>query len=123
MLDDKFGSSQGSTVKIYARGNFKEDHALEALAAPNDNPRTVAVWTVVGQAEARDPFLQHVPVSCCSPSQSFPNSICCISALGDICPLSDNDEMTSEVLSWVPPRFVRINMSRTFPKSSSSFSS
>ncbi|WEL27913.1 efflux RND transporter permease subunit [Haloferax volcanii] len=53
LLDDKFGSSQGSTVKIYARGNFKEDHALEALAAPNDNPPESFAVGPGGRAEAQ----------------------------------------------------------------------
>ncbi|MCJ0619773.1 MMPL family transporter [Haloarcula hispanica] len=53
LLDDKFGSSQGSTVKIYVQGNLKQDHALEALAAPNDDPPESLAVGPGGQAEAR----------------------------------------------------------------------
>jgi len=53
LLDDKFGSSQSSTVKIYARGNFEQDHALEALAAPNDDPPESLAVGPGGQAEAQ----------------------------------------------------------------------
>ncbi|MFC7078463.1 efflux RND transporter permease subunit [Haloarcula halophila] len=53
LLDEKFGSSQGSTVKIHVQGNLKQDHALEALAAPNDNPPESLAVGPGGQAEAR----------------------------------------------------------------------
>ncbi|ELZ50803.1 putative lipid/cholesterol transport [Halorubrum coriense DSM 10284] len=44
LLEDRFSTSQDQSVKIYAEGNFEEDHALEALVAPNgDPPRTLAV--------------------------------------------------------------------------------
>ena len=38
LLEDRFATSQDQSVKIYVQGNFEEDHALEALAAPNDDP-------------------------------------------------------------------------------------
>jgi len=53
LLDDKFGSSQGSTVTVYVEGNLKQDHALEALAAPNDNPPDSLAIGPGGQAETQ----------------------------------------------------------------------
>lgn len=53
LLDDKFGSSQGSTVTVYVEGNLKQDHALEALAAPNNNPPESLAVGPGGQAEAQ----------------------------------------------------------------------
>ncbi|WP_435066545.1 efflux RND transporter permease subunit [Haloplanus sp. C73] len=53
LLDDKFGGGQGNSVKIYAEGNFEEDHALEALVAPNDNPPESLAVGPGGQAEAQ----------------------------------------------------------------------
>ena len=53
LLDDKFGSSQGSTVTVYVEGNLKQDHALEALAAPNDTPPESLAVGPGGQAEAQ----------------------------------------------------------------------
>jgi predicted RND superfamily exporter protein len=53
LLNEKFGSSQGSTVQIYVQGNLKQDHALEALVAPNDNPPDSLAVGSGGQAEAQ----------------------------------------------------------------------
>lgn len=53
LLDDKFGGGQGDSVKIYAEGNFQEDHALEALVAPNDSPPESLAVGPGGQAEAQ----------------------------------------------------------------------
>ncbi|WP_277543232.1 efflux RND transporter permease subunit [Haloarcula laminariae] len=53
LLDDKFGSSQGDTVTVYVEGNLKQDHALEALAAPNDNPPEALAVGAGGRAEAQ----------------------------------------------------------------------
>jgi predicted RND superfamily exporter protein len=38
LLEEKFATNQDETVKIYVEGDFEEGHALEALAAPNDDP-------------------------------------------------------------------------------------
>jgi predicted RND superfamily exporter protein len=38
LLEDRFSTNQDQSVKVYVEGNFKEDHALEALAEPNNGP-------------------------------------------------------------------------------------
>jgi predicted RND superfamily exporter protein len=38
LLEDRFSTNQDQSVKLYVEGNFKQDHALEALADPNDDP-------------------------------------------------------------------------------------
>ncbi|QLH81239.1 efflux RND transporter permease subunit [Halosimplex pelagicum] len=53
LLDEKFTSNQGDTVKLYIEGNFKQDHALEALAAPNDNPPESLAVGPGGQAQSQ----------------------------------------------------------------------
>ncbi len=53
LLNDDFGSGQSDTVTIYVEGNFKQDHALEALAAPNDNPPESLAVGPGGQAETQ----------------------------------------------------------------------
>jgi len=37
LLEDRFATNQDESVKLYVEGNFEESHALEALAAPNDD--------------------------------------------------------------------------------------
>ncbi|KOX96764.1 efflux RND transporter permease subunit [Halorubrum tropicale] len=37
LLEDRFSTNQDQSVKLYVQGNFEEDHALEALADPNDD--------------------------------------------------------------------------------------
>jgi predicted RND superfamily exporter protein len=37
LLEDRFSTNQDQSVKLYVEGNFEESHALEALAAPNDD--------------------------------------------------------------------------------------
>ncbi|GGL45244.1 RND transporter [Halarchaeum grantii] len=51
LLNDKFG--QGDSVKIYLEGNFQEDHALEAMAAADDNPPDPLAVGSGGQAETQ----------------------------------------------------------------------
>jgi predicted RND superfamily exporter protein len=38
LLENKFATNQDQSVKLYVEGNFEENHALESLAAPNDDP-------------------------------------------------------------------------------------
>jgi predicted RND superfamily exporter protein len=67
LLEDRFSTNQDQSVTIYVRGNFQEDHALEALAAPNDDPpsalavgdggsaRPTSIVTVIRSQADRDP--------------------------------------------------------------------
>ncbi|RLM49546.1 RND family transporter [Halorubrum sp. Atlit-28R] len=67
LLEDRFSTNQDQSVKIYVEGNFEEDHALEALAAPNENPpgtlavgdggraRPTSIITVIQSQAERDP--------------------------------------------------------------------
>ncbi|TKX74440.1 RND transporter [Halorubrum sp. GN11_10-6_MGM] len=44
LLEDRFSTNQDQSVTLYVEGNFEEDHALEALADPNnDAPGALAV--------------------------------------------------------------------------------
>ena len=38
LLENKFATDQDQSVKLYVEGNFEANHALESLAAPNDDP-------------------------------------------------------------------------------------
>ncbi len=38
LLDDRFDADQDASVTVYVEGPFEQDHALEALEAPNDDP-------------------------------------------------------------------------------------
>jgi len=38
LLEERFAADQDASVTVYVEGPFEEDHALEALAAPNDDP-------------------------------------------------------------------------------------
>ena len=38
LLEDRFDADQDATVTVYVEGPFEQDHALEALDAPNDDP-------------------------------------------------------------------------------------
>ena len=38
LLEDRFDADQDATVTVYIEGPFEQDHALEALDAPNDDP-------------------------------------------------------------------------------------
>jgi predicted RND superfamily exporter protein len=67
LLEDRFSTNQDQSVTIYVRGNFQEDHALEALAAPNEDPpdalavgdggraRPTSIVTVIQTQADRDP--------------------------------------------------------------------
>jgi predicted RND superfamily exporter protein len=67
LLEDRFSTSQDQSVKIYVEGNFEEDHALEAIAAPNRDPpgslsvgeggsaRPTSIITVIQTQASRDP--------------------------------------------------------------------
>ena len=67
LLEDRFSTNQDQSVTIYVRGNFQEDHALEALAAPNADPpdalavgdggraRPTSIVTVIQTQADRDP--------------------------------------------------------------------
>lgn len=44
LLEERFSTNQDQSVKLYIEGNFEEDHALYALAKPNDDaPGALAV--------------------------------------------------------------------------------
>ncbi|SDC94246.1 RND family transporter [Natrinema hispanicum] len=53
LLEDKFATNQDQSVKIYVQGSFEEDHALEALASPNDDPPSNLAVGDGGEADAR----------------------------------------------------------------------
>jgi predicted RND superfamily exporter protein len=53
LLEDKFATNQDQSVKIYVEGSFEEDHALEALANPNDDPPSNFAVDSSGEADAR----------------------------------------------------------------------
>ena len=38
ILEDRFAANQDESVTVYVEGPFEQDHALEALDAPNDDP-------------------------------------------------------------------------------------
>ncbi|GAB7019806.1 efflux RND transporter permease subunit [Halostagnicola bangensis] len=38
VLEDRFDADQDETVTLYVEGSFEEDHALESLASPNEDP-------------------------------------------------------------------------------------
>ncbi|MCG1004949.1 MULTISPECIES: RND family transporter [Halobacterium] len=38
LLEDKFATNQDQSVKLYIEGSFENDHALEALVKPNNDP-------------------------------------------------------------------------------------
>ena len=38
ILSDRFEANQDESITIFVEGSFEEDHALEALASPNDDP-------------------------------------------------------------------------------------
>ncbi|OYR39344.1 RND transporter [Halorubrum sp. Ib24] len=38
LLEDNFAASQDASITIFVEGSLREDHALEALAEPNDDP-------------------------------------------------------------------------------------
>ena len=66
LLEDNFAASQDATITIFVEGSLREDHALEALAEPNDDPpgtlavgpngeaETTSIVTVIRSHAARD---------------------------------------------------------------------
>ncbi|WIV68264.1 efflux RND transporter permease subunit [Natrialbaceae archaeon AArc-T1-2] len=52
LLEDRFEANQDESVTIYVEGSFEEDHALEALASPNDEPTDSLAVGEGGQADA-----------------------------------------------------------------------
>ncbi|MGB9964102.1 RND family transporter [Halobacterium sp. CBA1126] len=53
LLEDKFATNQDQSVTIYFEGSFEEDHALEALASPNDDPPEELAVGAGGGAQAQ----------------------------------------------------------------------
>ncbi|WP_049923395.1 efflux RND transporter permease subunit [Halopiger djelfimassiliensis] len=53
LLEDRFETSQDESVMIYVEGPLEDDHALEALAEPNDNPTESLAVGENGGANAR----------------------------------------------------------------------
>ncbi|WP_435095620.1 efflux RND transporter permease subunit [Halorubrum sp. N11] len=52
LLEDNFEASQDASLTIFVEGPFEADHALEALAAPNDDPPGTLAVGDGGRAEA-----------------------------------------------------------------------
>ncbi|MWV40584.1 MMPL family transporter [Natrialba sp. INN-245] len=53
LLEDRFATNQDESVTIYVEGSLEEDHALEALEAPNDDPPSSLAVGDGGGAEAQ----------------------------------------------------------------------
>lgn len=53
LLEEKFSTNQDQTAILYVEGSFEEDHALESLAAPNDDPPDSLAVGPNGGAEAQ----------------------------------------------------------------------
>jgi predicted RND superfamily exporter protein len=53
LLEDRFATNQDQSVKLYVEGSFEEDHALEALAQPNENPPSALAVGDGGTAQPR----------------------------------------------------------------------
>ncbi|RAW47104.1 RND transporter [Halorubrum sp. 48-1-W] len=51
LLEDEFEASQDASLTVYVEGPFEEDHALEALAAPTDDPPDTLAVGEGGRAE------------------------------------------------------------------------
>ncbi|GAA0515117.1 Predicted exporter protein, RND superfamily [Halorubrum aquaticum] len=51
LLEDDFEASQDASLTVYVEGPFEEDHALEALAAPTDDPPDTLAVGEGGRAE------------------------------------------------------------------------
>ncbi|SMO77134.1 efflux RND transporter permease subunit [Halorubrum cibi] len=51
LLEDSFSASQDASLTVYVEGPFEEDHALEALAAPTDDPPDTLAVGEGGRAE------------------------------------------------------------------------
>lgn len=53
LLEDSFEANQDESITIYVEGPFEEDHALEALAAPNEEPTDSLAVGPGGTADAQ----------------------------------------------------------------------
>ena len=51
LLEDEFEASQDASLTVFVEGPFEEDHALEALAAPTDDPPETLAVGPGGRAE------------------------------------------------------------------------
>ena len=51
LLEENFAASQDASITIFVEGSLEEDHALEALAEPNDDPPGTLAVGEGGQAE------------------------------------------------------------------------
>ena len=51
LLEDNFAASQDASITIFVEGSLREDHALEALAEPNDDPPGTLAVGPNGEAE------------------------------------------------------------------------
>ncbi len=52
LLDDRFEANQDESITIFVEGSFEEDHALEALARPDDDPPGTLAVGPGGQADS-----------------------------------------------------------------------
>lgn len=52
ILSDRFEANQDESITIFVEGPFEEDHALEALAGPNDDPPDSLAVGQGGRADA-----------------------------------------------------------------------
>ncbi|WP_418279941.1 efflux RND transporter permease subunit [Halorubrum sp. DTA98] len=52
LLDDRFEANQDESITVFVEGPFEEDHALEALAAPDDDPPSSLAVGPGGSAES-----------------------------------------------------------------------
>ncbi|AFO55334.1 MULTISPECIES: RND family transporter [unclassified Natrinema] len=53
LLEGRFAADQDQSMTMYVEGPFEEDHALEALAAPDDEPPETLAVGPDGRAESR----------------------------------------------------------------------
>ncbi|QCW01954.1 RND family transporter [Natrinema pallidum] len=53
LLEGRFAADQDQSITMYVEGPFEEDHALEALAAPDDDPPETLAVGPNGRAESR----------------------------------------------------------------------
>ncbi|SNR56191.1 efflux RND transporter permease subunit [Halorubrum vacuolatum] len=51
LLEDRFEANQEETITIFVEGSFEQDHALEALTAPDDDPPSSLAVGPGGQAD------------------------------------------------------------------------
>ena len=53
LLDEQFDANQDESITIFVEGSFEEDHALEALTSPDDDPPGTLAVGPGGQADAQ----------------------------------------------------------------------